>query len=273
MLEAPCPYHETPVKHAMKDCNLMKRYLSGKNKPQDVTNADATKNVKHNKFAKEDDVVMMLFGGTPARPPRRKHKHILQEIYLTEPTMPSYLRWSEAAITYDRADHRDHIPQLGAYPLVVELLFGTKRVHKVLMDGGSSLNIVNMSTLDSMGIQRSKLRLLSTPCHGVVPGMEAVPLGQINILVTLGDDENFCKEMLTFEVVGFPRTYHAILRRPAYAKFMAVPNYTYLKLKMPGPEGVISAAPDSSTHTNVTPSVSTLQILSSAPTSSSRNLS
>jgi hypothetical protein len=187
--------------------------------------------------------------------------------------MPSYLRWSETAITYDRADHRDHIPQLGAYPLVVELLFGTKRVHKVLMDGGSSLNIVNMSTLDSMGIQRSKLRLLSTSCHGVVPGMEAVPLGQINILVTLGDDENFCKEMLTFEVVGFPRTYHAILRRPAYAKFMAVPNYTYLKLKMPGPEGVISAAPSSSMHTNVTPSVSTLQILSSAPTSSSRNLS
>ena len=24
-----------------------------------------------------------------------------------------------------------------------------------------------------------------------------------------------------------------------YAKFMAVPNYTYLKLKMPGPNGVI----------------------------------
>ena len=29
-------------------------------------------------------------------------------------------------------------------------------------------------------------------------------------------------------------------RAPAYAKFMAVPNYTYLKLKMPGPNGVIT---------------------------------
>ena len=46
-------------------------------------------------------------------------------------------------------------------------------------------------------------------------------------------------ETLTFEVVGFHGTYHAILRRPCYAKFMAVPNYTYLKLKMPGPCGVI----------------------------------
>ena len=41
-------------------------------------------------------------------------------------------------------------------------------------------------------------------------------------------------------MVGFPGTFHAILRRPCYAKFMAVPSYTYLKLKMLGPHGVIS---------------------------------
>ena len=31
-----------------------------------------------------------------------------------------------------------------------------------------------------------------------------------------------------------------MLGRPCYAKFMAVPNYTYLKLKMSGPNGVIT---------------------------------
>ena len=46
--------------------------------------------------------------------------------------------------------------------------------------------------------------------------------------------------MLTFEVVDFSGSYHAILGRPCYAKFMAVPNYTYLKFKMPGPNGVIT---------------------------------
>ena len=45
--------------------------------------------------------------------------------------------------------------------------------------------------------------------------------------------------MLTFEVVDFSGSYHAILGRPCYAKFMAVPNYTYLNLKMPGPNDVI----------------------------------
>ena len=53
------------------------------------------------------------------------------------------------------------------------------------------------------------------------------------------DRANFCLEVLAFEV-DFLRSYHAILGRPCYAKFMVIPNYTYLKLKMSGPNGVIT---------------------------------
>jgi hypothetical protein len=44
-------------------------------------------------------------------------------------------------------------------------------------------------------------------------------------------------------VVGFSGTYHAILGRPAYTKFMVVPNYTYLKLKIPRLRGIIKVGP------------------------------
>ena len=43
-------------------------------------------------------------------------------------------------------------------------------------------------------------------------------------------------------MVGFYGTYHTILGRPYYVKFMAVPNYTYLTLKMPSPDGVITVS-------------------------------
>ena len=68
-----------------------------------------------------------------------------------------------------------------------------------------------------------------------------MPLGQIDLPITFGDQFNYRTETLTFEVVGFPKTFHAILGRLGYAKFMTVPNpnYTYLKLKMLGPHGVI----------------------------------
>ena len=114
------------------------------------------------------------------------------------------------------------------------------RFFKVLMDGGSSLNILYAHTLELMGIGLDKLRPSMSPFHGVAPGKRVQPLGQIDLPVCFGTPTNFRKEILTFEVVGFRGAYHAILGRPCYAKFMAIPNYTYLKLKMPGPKGVIT---------------------------------
>jgi hypothetical protein len=73
-----------------------------------------------------------------------------------------------------------------------------------------------------------------------VPRKEVVPLRRIRLNVTFGQPDNFRNESLTFEVVDFPGVYHALLGRPCFAKFMAVPNYTYLKFKMLGPKGVIT---------------------------------
>ena len=72
--------------------------------------------------------------------------------------------------------------------------------------------------------------------------MKAYPLGNLDLPVTFGSRTNYRTEALTFEVVYWKGAYHAILGRPAYAKFMAVPNYTYLKLKLPGPNGVITVS-------------------------------
>jgi hypothetical protein len=70
------------------------------------------------------------------------------------------------------------------------------------------------STLDEMGIPLSVLRSSTVPFHGVVPGIEVLPLWKIHRPITFGDTRNFCTKTLTFEVVGFSRTYHAILGRP-----------------------------------------------------------
>jgi hypothetical protein len=108
------------------------------------------------------------------------------------------------------------------------------------MDGGSSFNILYAHTLRLLGIGLDQLQPSTMPFHGVAPGKHVQPLGQIDLPVWFGTPENFRKETLTFEVVGFRGAYHTILGRPCYAKFMAVPNYTYLKMKMPGPKGVIT---------------------------------
>ena len=45
-------------------------------------------------------------------------------------------------------------------------------------------------------------------------------------------------------VVDHTSAYHAILGRPALAKFMAVPHYAYLKMKLPGPRRIITISGD-----------------------------
>jgi hypothetical protein len=43
-----------------------------------------------------------------------------------------------------------------------------------------------------------------------------------------------------FEVVDFRSSYHAIFERPMLANFMAIPHHTYLIMKMPAPNGILS---------------------------------
>jgi hypothetical protein len=62
---------------------------------------------------------------------------------------PVYLDWSDKPITFDQADHPDHVPSPGKYPLVVDPVIGDVRLTKVLMDGGSSLNIIYAETSGS----------------------------------------------------------------------------------------------------------------------------
>jgi hypothetical protein len=70
---------------------------------------------------------------------------------------------------------------------VVAPLFKSKRVHKVLIDGRNGINVLYVSTLDGMGILRSALRPSTAPFQEVVPEMEVLSIGQIDLPVTFGD--------------------------------------------------------------------------------------
>jgi hypothetical protein len=184
--------------------------------------------------------VFLIFGEPTVDMSNSQRKRERHEVLAAEKAPPSFLNWSEDAITFSRKDHPNRIPNLGQYPLVIDPVIGNARFSKVLMDGGGSLNILYAHTLLLLGIGLDQLQPSTTPFHGVAPGKHVQPLGQTDLPVWFGTPDNFRKETLTFEVVGFRGTYHTILGRPCYAKFMAAPNYTYLKMKMPGPKGVIT---------------------------------
>ena len=111
---------------------------------------------------------------------------------------------------------------------------------KCLMDGGASLNIMYLETLEKMNLSKEQLKHSTTEFHGVVPGRKENSMGSIKLPVAFGDVNNYREEMITFEVVNFKSSYHVILGRPAYHKFHARSCHIYNKLKMPAPNGWIT---------------------------------
>jgi hypothetical protein len=87
-----------------------------------------------------------------------------------------YLDWSDKPITFDQGNHPDRVPSPGKYPLVVDPVIGNVRLTKVLMDGGSSLNIIYADTLGLLRIDLSSVRAGATPFHGIIPGKRVHPL-------------------------------------------------------------------------------------------------
>ena len=138
--------------------------------------------------------------------------------------VPRFLKWSEQTITWSREDHPPAVEHPGLLALVVAPQVDGFSLNKVLMDGGSSINILYLDTFRRMGLTQDRLTPTSTIFHGIVPGKSAHPIGQISLEVAFGvSKEQFRSEFLTFEVVDLKIPYHALFRRPAYAKFMARP--------------------------------------------------
>jgi hypothetical protein len=91
-----------------------------------------------------------------------------------------------------------------------------------------------------LGVPHKELHESDTPFFGIMPTEGEYPLGHIYMPVTFGTPENYRTEFLRFEVANFDCGYNAIIGRPGLAKFMAIPHYTYMILKMPGPQGIIT---------------------------------
>jgi hypothetical protein len=188
--------------------------------------------------------INMIVGGLKSSTSRRRYRKDSREVNLihTKPSQP--LRWSEQPITFSRADHWVHVPDLGSYPLVVEPNIEGALLGQTLIDSRSGLNVIFVDTLKKMDFNFKRLTECDEPFFGIVPGKAAYPMGWVSLPVTFGMEENIRTEYLSFEVADFKSSYHAILGRPMLARFMVVPHYTYLVLKMPAPKGVLTVYDD-----------------------------
>jgi hypothetical protein len=174
-LKKPCPYHKTPVNHTLEQCDLLKRYYSRAAANDGEAKKDGGDGDTGGFPAVEN--VFLIFGGPTVDMSNSQRKREQHEVLTAEKAPPSFLDWSEDAITFSREDHSNCIPNPDPYPLVVDPVIGNACFSKLLMDRGSSLNILYAHTLHLLVIGLDQLWPSTTPFHGVAPGKRVQPLG------------------------------------------------------------------------------------------------
>ena len=144
--------------------------------------------------------------------------------------------WLDTSITFSNSDlegcqhpHDD--------PLVIRAVVANKTVHRVLIDNGSSADIIFASAFDKMGIGREKLEPVITHLRGF-SREKVLPVGLIQLVLNLGDP--LCQATTTtrFLIVDAPSAYNMLLGRPSLNAIKVIPSAYHMMIKFPTIGGV-----------------------------------
>jgi hypothetical protein len=188
MIKESCPYRQGPVKHTLEECVMLRRYFHKAGPPTEGGRAhdnDKKEGHKAEEFPEVHDC-FMIYGGQVANASTRHRKQERREVCSVKVVAPVYLDWSDKPITFDQGDHPDRVPSPRKYPLVVDPVIGNVRLTKVLMDGGSSLNIIYAETLGLLQIGCPRSGPVRRPFTGSSPGSASSPLDNLICLSASG---------------------------------------------------------------------------------------
>ena len=122
-------------------------------------------------------------------------------------------------------------------PLVIRVVVANKTVHRVLIDNGSSTHIIFALTFDKMGIRREKLEQVNAHLLGF-SGEKVLPLGSVQLVLTLRDPPCQAITMIKFLIVDAPSAYNMLLGRSSLNAIKAIPSTYHMVVKFPINNGV-----------------------------------
>jgi hypothetical protein len=252
MLRGPCRIHYAYLdgkrvsNHQMKDCRTFLRLQSAMDLNQGARQGEksTSQGYQVQRLAKHLESKVYISAMIQLVPKSKKEwKSMSRQVNLaisSPPATTEYLRWSDQSVRFSKADHPRKVPRPGHVPMVLKAQIGGYNVGRVYMDAGSGINLIYARTLKARCISLESLQPTDCSFHGIVLGGANCPLEKIKLEVCFGNSSTYRREKLEFEVMDWPSQYHAILGRPAFAKFMAVPHYAYLTLKILGPKRTIT---------------------------------
>jgi hypothetical protein len=158
ILDAQCPYHKD-MRHTLWNCRDFKHSMGNdrpfqplppppqRGGPGEPRQPQQEEEGGGGAFPRVDREVNVIFRGHGSQESKRQQKLNDRQILVAATGPPAPYRWSKHPITFTRADQWLNFDHPGKYPLLVDPVIRESRVKKVLVDGGSSINVTFPRTL------------------------------------------------------------------------------------------------------------------------------
>ncbi|XP_058106553.1 uncharacterized protein LOC131249814 [Magnolia sinica] len=167
-----------------------------------------------NNTTEEPTEIRIIFGGSSsggdsnrARKAHTRKSDPEHYVHLTK--RPSKeLRVSSCSLTFTKDDARK-IQHPYDDALVVTLTIANHKVCHILVNTGSSANVIYSEDFEKMGIPRSRLKPVKTALHGFA-GERVISEGVISLPVTAGEGQHQATLMVDFLVVNVPSMHNII---------------------------------------------------------------
>ena len=141
----------------------------------------------------------------------------------------------ESDLVFTRVDLRDIVPHDNDL-VVISVVTAGRKVHRVLVDQGSSVDVMFWSTFNKLQLSPDLLRLYTGCLYGFT-GDQVEVRGYLELRTTFTDGTASRTESIRYLVVNANSTYNILLGRPAMNRLRAVASTRHMKMKLPDLSG------------------------------------
>uniref|UniRef100_A0A2N9EFP7 Uncharacterized protein n=1 Tax=Fagus sylvatica TaxID=28930 RepID=A0A2N9EFP7_FAGSY len=180
-------------------------------------------------------IVGGLASGGASRSSRKAYARQAHNILVTQRSRKS-LKMDDQVISFSEDDARNiHHPHDDA--LVVTLTIAGFLTRRVLIDNGSSADIIYLPAYQQMKIDKEQLKPIDIPLVGFT-GDKVKPLGVVSLIIEAGTYPKQVRTSVEFLVVDCPSAYNVIIGRPTLNKLRAVTSTYHLLVRFPTEHGI-----------------------------------
>jgi len=209
-------------------CGFLKDYLPEKQAGQSSGSQSAGSEGQQHEVPIHGEIHTIccgLSGGGCTASQRKKYARSVMSVEVFEDHSP------DVDITFTKEDLRDVVPHNND-PIVISLVTAGRTVCQVLVDQGSSADVMFLPTFEKLQLSPDQLRPYGSCLYGFA-GDQVEVRGYIELRKTFTDGLASRTEKIKYLVVNAPSAYNILLGRPTLNKAGAVPLTRHMKVKLP----------------------------------------